>query len=135
MRYEFYTHPERPGWYQVTDTRWMLSVSFEAHRFNETQQVNDFGGLEGKDAQTIAHAMSELGDWLFSHHYSEVFPAPTFELRRSEDDKALHIIGHKIPHVCATFQTDELDSLDDAAERLEKMAQFLRKRMKAHFKK
>ena len=134
MRYEFSEHYERGGWYVVTDTKWMMVCEFEAHRFNETQNYIDLGMLPA-DPDKVAHAMSELGDWLFSHHYSEIFPAPTFELRRSEDEKSLHIIGHKVPHVCATFQADELDSLDDAAERLEKMAQFLRKRMKAHFKK
>lgn len=135
MRYEFIDHPQRDGWFQVTDTKWMLTVSFKAQNFNDTQEVDELGMLNGRDAQTVAQAMSELGDWLFGHHYSDIFPAPTFELRRSDDDSELHIIGHKTPRCCATFQTSELDSLDDAAERLEKMAQFLRKRMKAYHKK
>ena len=37
MRYEFTPHPEKPGWYLVTDTKWMFSCEFKEHEFNETQ--------------------------------------------------------------------------------------------------
>lgn len=134
MRYEFYTHPELPGWFQVTDTKWMLVVSFKANEFNETQRVDDAGALNGRDAQTVATAMSELGDWLFSHHYSDIFPAPTYELRRSHDDSEIMLIGHKTPRMVVTVPETELSDLNELAESLEKAAQFLRKRMKRYNK-
>ena len=96
MRYEFTEHYDREGWYIVTDTKWMIVCEFQAHRFNETQNFIDFGYLPA-DPDKVAHAMSELGDWLFSHHYAEVLPAPTFELKRSDDDSEILIIRHKAP--------------------------------------
>jgi hypothetical protein len=126
MRYEFSEHPERVGCYVVTDTKWMFTCEFETHRFNETQKFTDFGALDGKDAQTVAQAMSELGDYMYLHHYSEAFPTPVYELRISEDDAELHIIRHKEPHMDAVFETDDLKEIAGA---LSKAAEFIKKRM------
>lgn len=126
MRYEFTEHHEREGWFVVTDTKWMFTCEFEGHRFNDTQKFIDFGRLEGKDAQTIATAMTELGDWMYLHHYSEAFPPPTYELRISDDDTELHIIRHKEPYMDAVFETDNLKEIADA---LSKAAEFIKKRM------
>lgn len=126
MRYEFEVHPERDGWYMVTDTKWMMVCEFETHRFNDTQKFPACGMLEGKDAQTVATAMRELGDWMYLHHYSEAFPAPTYELRISEDDSELHIIRHKEPYMDAVFKTDDLKEIASA---LSKASEFIKKRM------
>lgn len=126
MRYEFTDHPERVGWYRVTDTKWMMVCEFPAHHFNDGQQYPDMGMLEGKDAQTVATAMRELGDWLYSHHYSDVFEPPVYELRLSEDDTELHIIRIKEPYMDAVFETDNLKEIADA---LSKAAEFIKKRM------
>ena len=126
MRYEFSEHHEREGVFIVTDTKWMFSCEFEEHRFNETQKYTNLDRLEGKDAQTVATAMKELGDWLYLHHYSECFPAPTYELRISEDDSELHIIRHKEPYMDAVFETDDLKEISSA---LSKAAEFIKKRM------
>lgn len=134
MRYEFSPHPEKDGWYVVTDTIWMMTCEFQAHRFNDTQNYTDLGALKHKDADTVAKAMAELGDWLFSHHYSDVFPVPTYELRRSGDDSAVMIIGHKKPHATVFVKAEEIDSLDDVTAELKKMIEFLRKRMNSQRK-
>jgi hypothetical protein len=126
MRYEFIEHAERNDWYVVTDTKWMFVCEFQAHSFNETQKFIDFGMLDGKDAQTVATAMRELGDYMYLHHYSEAFPAPTYELRLSEDDTELHIIRHKEPYMDAMFETDDLKEIASA---LSKAAEFIKKRM------
>ena len=126
MRYEFSEHTERLGWYAVTDTKWMFTCEFQEHQFNDTQKFIDLGMLGGKDAQTVAAAMRELGDWLYLHHYSECFPAPTYELRISEDDSELHIIRHKEPYMDAVFETDDLKEIANA---LSKASEFIKKRM------
>ena len=126
MRYEFSEHIEKEGWYIVTDTKWMFTCEFQAHKFNETQKFLDMGNLERKDAQTIATAMAELGDWLYLHHYAESMPMPVYELQLSEDDTELHIIRHKEPYMDAVFETDDLKEIADA---LCKAGEFVKKRM------
>ena len=123
MRYEFYNHPSREGWFRVMDTKWMLVCEFEAHKYNDTQQFPDMGHLP-VDPQKIATAMRELGDWLFSHHYAEIFPVPTYETRLSEDDSELHIIRHKEPIMDAVFKTDDMAAIADT---LAKAAEYVRK--------
>lgn len=124
MRYEFLSHPEKSGWYIVTDTKWMLVCEFERQKFNETQTFVNHGCLPQDNADKIATAMRELGDWLFAHHYSEIFPTPTYEVRLSEDDSELHIIRHKEPRMNAIFQTNNMKDIADA---LAKGAEFVRK--------
>lgn len=107
----------------MTDTKWMMVCDFEAHRYNESQLFPDLGHLP-TDPQKIATAMREMGDWLFLHHYAEVFPVPTYETRLSEDDSELHIIRHKEPVMDAVFQTDDMAAVADA---LAKAAEYVRK--------
>lgn len=126
MRYEFYNHPTKIGWYRVIDTKWMMVCDFEAHRFNESQLFPDMGHLP-TDPQKIATAMRELGDWVYQHHYSDAMPVPTYELRLSEDDSQLHIIRHKHPIMDAVFETDDLKAIADA---LAKASQFVNKVMR-----
>ena len=126
-------HPERDGWYIVTDTKWMMVCQFEAHRFNETQEVVEMGHLP-IDPNKIAKAMSELGDWLFSHHYADIFPAPTFELKRTDDDSEVQVIRHKEPHIVVSIPANELNDLNDLASQLRKMAEFLTKRVQRYSK-
>lgn len=126
MRYEFSSHPDKQGWFRVTDTKWMLVCEFEAHRFNETQTFPDMGQMP-VDPQKIATATRELGDWLYRHHYSEALPVPAYELRLSEDDSQLHIIRHKEPSMDAVFETDDLKEVADA---LAKASQFVEKIMR-----
>lgn len=101
----------------------MLVCEFEAHKYNETQQFPDMGHLPA-DPQKIATAMRELGDWLFSHHYAEIFPIPAYEVRLSEDDSQLHVLRHKAPVMDAVFETDDLKAI---AEALAKASEFVRK--------
>lgn len=124
MRYEFTSHPEKAGWYLVTDTKWMLSCEFREHEFNETQT---FSGLDrlGSDPEKVAKAMREMGDWLFLHHYYEALPPTSYEIRLSEDDTELHVIRHKFPEMDARFETDDLEAI---ARALAKASEFIRKR-------
>ena len=124
-RYSFQIHSGKPGWYTVTDKERNFHVEFEAHRFNETLKTV-FPEPVQYDAQEIATMLCEMGDWLYLHHYSEVFPAPVYELRLSEDDTELHIIRHKEPKMDARFETDDIDKI---AKALAKASEFVRKRV------
>lgn len=126
MRYEFSSHPEKQGWFRVTDTKWMLVCDFMAHRFNETQEFPDMGRLP-VDPDKIATTMRELGDWMYLHHYAEACPLPTYELRMSDDDTTLHILRYKEPIMDACFETDDLKAVATA---LAKAAEFVEKRMR-----
>lgn len=113
----------------ITDTKWMMVCEFQEHLFNETQNYLDYGQLP-VDPQKIATAMREMGDWLYSHHYAEIFQTPTFELKRSDDDQEILIIRHKRPHISVSIPADDVNDLTDVANNLRKMAEFLNKRVK-----
>lgn len=116
----------------MTDTKWMMVCEFKAHEFNETQHYVDMGRIPA-DPVKISKAMSELGDWLFSHHYAETFPTPTYELKRSDDDTLVHLIRHKKPHMHVTVPADELRDLDDLAKAMAKAVEYIRKGAQRHF--
>lgn len=124
-RYSFHNHSGKPGWYTVTDRERNFHIEFQAHRFNETLDAVFPDSVY--DAQEIATMLREMGDWLYIHHYSEIFPAPVYELRVSEDDTELHIIRHKEPTMDAKFETDDLDKI---AKALAKACEFVRKGLK-----
>ena len=125
MRYEFTRHPEKAGWYMVTDTMWMLTCEFRKHEFNETQVFSVLDS-KGADPEKISKAMREMGDWLCLHHYHEAMPASAFELRMSEDDTELHIIRRKHPQMDAIFSTDDLEAI---AKTMAKASIYVRKRL------
>lgn len=125
MRYEFIRHPEKAGWYMVTDTMWMLTCEFRKHEFNETQVFSVLDNI-GADPEKISKAMREMGNWLCLHHYHEAMPASAFELRMSEDDSELHIIRRKHPQMDAIFSTDDLEAI---AKTMAKASIYVRKRL------
>lgn len=125
MRYEFIRHPEKAGWYMVTDTMWMLTCEFRKHEFNETQVFSVLDSI-GADPEKISKAMREMGNWLCLHHYHEAMPASAFELRMSEDDSELHIIRRKHPQMDAIFSTDDLEAI---AKTMAKASIYVRKRL------
>ena len=125
MRYEFTRHPEKAGWYMVTDTMWMLTCEFRKHEFNETQVFSVLDSI-GADPEKISKAMREMGNWLCLHHYHEAMPASAFELRMSEDDTELHIIRRKHPQMDAIFSTDDLEAI---AKTMAKASIYVRKRL------
>ena len=117
-------HPTKQGWFIVEDTKWLLSVEFEEHRFNETQDILDFGHIPIIPAK-IAKEVAAMGDWLRLHHYAEVFEIPVYELRLSENDSEVHVIRHKHPAMDAVFKAGS--GRKEMADALSKAAEFLRK--------
>lgn len=126
MRYEFGEHPDKPGWYLVTDTKWMFSCEFKEHEFNETQEFSGLDRLPADEAKA-AGAMRELGEWIHSHHCHEAMPPSAFELRLSEDDTTMSVVRRKRPAVRVDFSPEE--DVRDIAKVLRKCAEYLDKRI------
>lgn len=102
----------------------MITCIFREHEFNETQRF-DAGQLP-VDPIKISEAMTELGDWVATHHYSEAMPMPVYELRLSEDDTRMQLIRHKKP----TFVVDtEPMDVSELIKVLSKGVEYLRKRI------
>lgn len=64
---------EKQGWWVLTDTENMIVVTFEEHKFNETQKVtlldgNDVASMD--EAMKRVRALREMADWLSINHYN-----------------------------------------------------------------
>lgn len=68
MRYEVFAHPEKAGWFLVSDIKWMMELEFEVHKFNDTQKIVTIGRLAGRSATEVARAMRELGDHMATEY-------------------------------------------------------------------
>lgn len=124
MRYDFFDHPSKLGWFRVIDTKWMMVCDFKAHEFHKTQVFPSMGLLDD-DPMQVMKVMREMGEWLYTHHYSDVMPAPPYELRLSEDGTRLHVLRHKDPVMDAVFETGDLNAIANA---LAKAAEYIRKK-------
>jgi hypothetical protein len=105
MRYRL-EKSEHPGWWVLTDLEKLIVIKFKEHEFNDTQQVSvlDDEALikkaqdEGYDvANYMAHAMQEIGQYMYDCHYSITFPTPVHEIRYSENYTKMEVIRHKFP--------------------------------------
>ena len=58
----------------VTDTKWGITGTFTEHHFNETQKFTLLYNVpRGTDVGELAHAMTEIVDWLKENHYDKIF--------------------------------------------------------------
>lgn len=55
------------GWV-LTDTENMIVLTFEEHRFNDTQKVTILNDIEAPDVMELARIMGEMGDYMQKHH-------------------------------------------------------------------
>lgn len=110
---------ELPDWWVLTDTENLIVCKFEEHKFNETQRVYVLEDSEFTSdmncANKLAHIMSEMGDYMFSHWYSIALPTPIFEFRQDDENDRLLIIRNKFPKFTMEIQDDcDLKQLSDA---------------------
>lgn len=121
-RFNLRTEPDY-GWYRVTDTESGISIRFKEREFNETQDVsipNDFPA----DPQMIARIMQLMGDWLFRHCYSVIFPPREYEVRFDEDTERIMVIRHVPPRFILSFEDD--CTLSEAIEKVKAAAAFMK---------
>lgn len=110
-----------PDWWVLHDKDNGIVIRFKEHEFNETQEVKLT--TPNTDAQQLATAVREIGDWLFSHAYSVAMPTPTFEFREWKD-KTL-ILRNKHPRLTINIE-DECDA-KQLADALRSASEFVRK--------
>lgn len=65
------------GWV-CTDTEALVTVTFEAHRFNDTQRFevlrdSKFQPVTADTAQQLAEIARQMGDWLRENHPDKIF--------------------------------------------------------------
>jgi hypothetical protein len=72
-RYILQKAQQVPDGWVCTDTENGIVCRWQAHRFNETQQVTALRDEPKPDAMRIAHQMREMADWLSENHRDRVF--------------------------------------------------------------
>lgn len=72
-RFELQQSSQQPGWWVCTDTDNLIVCRFEAHRFNETQQVTFLEDAPDPDVMAMARAIREMADWLRDNYYEIIF--------------------------------------------------------------
>ena len=74
----------------------------------------------------LAHIMSEMGDYMFTHWYSIAMPTPVFEFRQDDENDRLLLMRNKFPRFVIEIQDDcDMKQLSDA---IKVCSEFLKKR-------
>lgn len=118
-RFKLVQSNEHPGWWVLADTKNLIVCKFEEHKFNETQQISVLEDSKFSNntncANELAHIMSEMGDYMFSHWYSIALPTPVFEFRQDDENDRMMLIRNKFPKYTIEIQDDcDLKQLSDA---------------------
>lgn len=64
------------NWWVCTDTAHGIVCRFEAHRFNDTQEITLLDGdtfPTREEALACATYLREMADWLRKNHYNKIF--------------------------------------------------------------
>lgn len=119
-----------PGWWVLSCAEYGLTIVFEEHRFNETQQISfsdELSVVERLGAQGVAALMREAGDWLYTHAYSVAMPTPTFEFR-IDDEGNEFLLRNKFPRL--SVEIKEACDVKQLSDALHAASEFVRKRRK-----
>lgn len=130
-RFRLEQSTEQPGWWVLTDTENLVVIRFQEHQFNDTQKVtvlDESALLQHSDcANKLAHIMSEMGDYMFTHWYSIAMPTPVFEFRQDDENDRMILIRNKFPQFTVEIQDDcDMKQLSDA---LKACSEFLKKKL------
>lgn len=118
-RFKLEKSKDQRNWWVLTDTENLIVCKFEEHKFNETQQISVLEDSKFSNstncANELAHIMSEMGDYMFSHWYSIALPTPVFEFRQDDENDRQLLIRNKFPKYTIEIQDDcDLKQLSDA---------------------
>lgn len=130
IKFDLKKNESAPGWWTLSCPEYGVTISFEEHRFNETQKVafSDQGIVQGLGPQGIARIMREAGDWLSTHTFSVAMPTPVFEFRRDDDADKDYILRNKFPRL--KIEVREECSYKQLADALRSGSEYV-KRLKA----
>lgn len=134
MRFKLDKSKEQQGWWILTDTANLVCITFKEHEFNETQRVTilDESRFKGRTdcANELAHIMSEMGDYMYSHYYSIIFPTPVFEFRVDDENNRMLLLRNKYPKLTIEIQ-DECNDIQ-LSNALKAAGEFVKKISRRH---
>ncbi len=114
----------------LSDTVNLIVILFREHEFNETQKITLLDESEllkdSNCASRLAKIIREIGDYIFSHHYSIAFPTPVYELMQDDEKDKTLLIRHKYPRFTVEIQ-DECKA-KELANAMKKAGEFLNKK-------
>ena len=129
-RFKLEKSKEQPGWWVLTDTKNLVVIKFEEHKYNETQKVyllKESGMISSPDIETkLARIMREMGEYMYTHWYSIAMPTPVYELRQDEESDRLLLLRNKHPRF--TLEVEDGCTHKQLADALRKASEFLRKK-------
>lgn len=109
-RFRLEQSQDLPEWWVLTDTENLIVCKFKEHEYNETQRITvleESKFVERTDcANELAHIMSEMGDYMFTHWYSIALPIPVFEFRQDDERDRLLLIRNKFPRITVEINDD-----------------------------
>ena len=117
-----------PGRWTLSCPDYGITISFEEHRFYETQKVtlSDQSVVQELGPQGVARIMSEAGDWLSTHAYSVAMPTPVFESRIDDREDKEYILRNTFPKF--RIEVREECTAKQLADALRAASEFVRKR-------
>lgn len=129
-RFKLEKSKEQPGWWVLTDTKNLVVIKFEEHKYNETQKVyllKESEMISSPDIETkLARIMREMGEYMYTHWYSIAMPTPVYELRQDEETDRLLLLRNKHPRF--TLEVEDGCTHKQLADALRKASEFLRKK-------
>lgn len=129
-RFKLEKSKEQPGWWVLTDTKNLVVIKFEEHKYNETQKVyllKESEMISSPDIETkLARIMREMGEYMYTHWYSIAMPTPVYELRQDEESDRLLLLRNKHPRF--TLEVEDGCTHKQLADALRKASEFLRKK-------
>lgn len=131
-RFKLEKSKEQPGWWVLTDTKNLVVIKFEEHKYNETQKVyllKESEMISSPDIETkLARIMREMGEYMSTHWYSVAMPTPVYELRQDDETDRLLLIRNKHPRF--TLEVEDNCTNNQLAAALRKAAEYISKRVK-----
>lgn len=129
-RFKLEKSKEQPGWWVLTDTKNLVVIKFEEHKYNETQKVyllKESEMISSPDIETkLARIMREMGEYMSTHWYSIAMPTPVYELRQDDETDRLLLLRNKHPRF--TLEVEDGCTHKQLADALRKASEFLRKK-------
>lgn len=129
-RFKLEKSKEQPGWWVLTDTKNLVVIKFEEHKYNETQKVyllKESEMISSPDIEAkLARIMREMGEYMSTHWYSIAMPTPVYELRQDEETDRLLLLRNKHPRF--TLEVEDGCTHKQLADALRKASEFLRKK-------
>lgn len=128
-RFRLEQSTEQPGWWVLTDTENLVVIRFQEHQFNDTQKVtvlDESALLQHSDcANKLAHIMSQMAHYMFSHWYSIAMPTPVFEFRMDDENSRLFLIRNKFPKF--SLEVEDICHAKQLADSLKAAGEFVKK--------